>query len=615
MRPADSCIAVPCLTRRRFAALSGAALAACGPASHRADSVWKPAWDRVLIEKFVTHEDHLFDPAQSMVTRLLGPEPRFHTRQRDRRAHPTRESLDYALALLELGGDARLQRASAVIGRVAALQEVDPSAKWYGLWGWYMEEPPARMAAPDWNWAGFNATALLLIALRHGAALSAELRERVTQSIRHAALAIARLDPNTVEASIAAMNSFVLLAAAELLSDDAMRDDAAQRLERLAHGIEESGSFAEYNSPVAARLTLMSLSRIRTYVRDTRAQQSAARIEDRLWRHLAARWDAPRLQFAGPVSRCASTDLGAPAWLEKALDARLRLLARNRAGEPLLPGDLDTAIHDVRCPEAVTQSFLAPVLPRQCRETFVRASSVQGTTWLDRAYSLGSVNRGDFWNQRRPILAYFGDASRPAHSITVRVVKDGADFASANLFSVQERNCVLALVNFRTPGGNRHVTLDAIRDGRFECGRLFLEVDVEGLPAQGQVEWTNGRLTLRSPSIHATLDLRGGRFGRFMPRARLTRASNSATLTVDLLPGDGPYRVVWSEVRDAWLALTLVLSDRPIAGSEDGCRVAEHDGVATLTWSSPAAELSLTALTRVAPIETHNAAFRSSVRA
>ena len=40
--------------------------------------------------------------------------------------HPTRESLDYALALLRSG---RKERAAAIVRRVLALQDTDPTSK------------------------------------------------------------------------------------------------------------------------------------------------------------------------------------------------------------------------------------------------------------------------------------------------------------------------------------------------------------------------------------------------------------------------------------------------------------------------------------------------------
>ncbi len=428
---------------------------------------WSAELDHALIRKAVAARDQRFDPAYNMLRVLLGPEYRYHTRLRECQAHPTRESLEYALYLLEEGTPERFVRAQRILERVVPLQVTDPASKWYGLWGWYLEEPPDRMAPADFNWADFNGALLLLVEFRHGPRLPEPLRKRVREAIGHAARSVMRRDAPMSYTNIAITGTFVTLAAGELLEDAELSAYARRRLVRLCHEIDRTGSFAEYNAPNYARVSLVNLARIRMYVRDGEARQRATRIERRLWEHLAAHWDAARLQFCGPMSRCYSTDLGYPLWLEKALRGRLRLATPdNRTGDD----DGETAIHDLRCPEDLAPLFLEPRPGRQHREWYIADPPVCGAAWFSRDYSLGSASRSDFWVQRRPLLAYFGDASRPARTVRLRVIKDGYDFASAIFHSVQERGRVLALIGFRDPGGDRHITLDPIRGGRFECG-------------------------------------------------------------------------------------------------------------------------------------------------
>ncbi len=590
---------------RREVGLLPLALSGCGggPSDARKGG-WPASWDRILVEKYVRAESELFDPKEQMVTRLLGAEYRYHTKLREQRVHPTRESLDYALGLLEIGGNDRLDRARLVIGRVLGLQVRDPKSEWYGIWGWYMEEPPDRMAPADWNWADFNGAALLLIDLRHGAKLPDELRARTREAILHAAWSVMRRNVSMSYTNIAAMGTFVTLAAGEMLGNHDLMAYARERVQRLARAIDETGSFEEYNSPTYARVTLVNLARIRMYVKDEASKRTAARIEERLWRHLAARWDAPRMQFAGPMSRCYSTDLGSPMWLDKGLQGRLGAVR-----EQMLTGDLDTGIHDLRCPESVSSQFLNPELPRQVREVFVPGREgerpVQGTTYLTKEYSLGSINRGDFWTQRRPLLAYWGDASRPARNIQMRLIKDGYDFASALLFSVQQQNCVLGLVNFRNPGGNRHISLDPIKDGAFESGRLWLELDFEGLGGGQGATLDGDRLSVESGQLKAVFEVRGGRFGSQAPRLKLTPAANSVVLTVDLLPEGGPHQVKWSAVGESWLLFTLALG----AATGGECRFTNKAGVIEADWASPAGRLGLRGSSRVAPVEEQVHAF------
>jgi hypothetical protein len=462
------------------------------------------------------------------------------------------------------------------------------------------------MAPADWNWADFLGAALLLIELRHGPRLPASLRARTLTAIGHAAASIRRRNVSMAYTNIAVKGTFVTLAAAELLNDPDLAAYALDRSRRLARQIDETGSFAEYNSPTYARVTLTNLTRIRMFVKQPEALQRAARIERRAWLHLAAHFDPARLQFAGPMSRCYSNDIGYPLWLEKALDARLRLASPEleRSGS-----DGETALHDYRCPPDLAPRFLQPPPSHQHRELFLSSPQTAGTTFFSKSFSLGSANRGDFWVQRRPLLAYFGDRARPARTVQLRTVKDGYDFASALFHSVQHQARVLGVISFRNPGGDRHISLDPINNGEFSCGRLFAELDFDGLPAGFSHSLDNQTLTLQSPVLKARFHLIATRFGALVPTLQATPAPASLTLTLDFKPAAAPRLVRWRDIPQAYAAFALELAEpgEPFASAQP-----EHSldsGHLSLRWG----DLALTALARPAAAAAHQAAFSASI--
>jgi hypothetical protein len=588
--------------------------AACAPGPRG----WRKEWDRILIEKAVLIEDQRYDAAERMVSRNLGPEYRYHTKMRERRVHPTRDSLEYALCMLELGGQERAERAAGVIDRVVNLQVADPQSKWHGIWGWYMEEPPDKMAPADWNWADFNGSLLLLIEFRHGGKLDDAPRARVREAIRRAAASIRRRNVSMSYTNIAIKGTFVTLAAAELFKDEDLGGYARDRMVRLCAEIDRTGSFAEYNSPTYARVSLTNLTRMRMFLRDPGMLKRAEALERRLWLHLAAHWDAARAQFAGPMSRCYATDIGHPVWLEKSLDGRLGLATPDNRSPERGGSDGETGIHDYRCPEDLAVRFLKPSEPRQHRELFILGdggAATHGTTYIGRGFSLGSVNRGDFWVQRRPLLAYFGGASRPARNIAMRVVKDGYDFSSALLHSVQERNCILGAVGFRNPGGDKHISLDPIENGEFQCGRLFLELDFEGL-AEGFKYASNERMaTVESRDLCACFAVPVARFGGYTPALRATPSTQSLVVTLDFLPPGPARKVRWAEVSDAYAGFALALGEDRSISEEFAKRPVRHrvdSGILKLDWDSPAGALALECLARAAPVEAFRPAFKET---
>jgi hypothetical protein len=605
------------LTRRAWIGSSVLAAAGCG--RDKPESGWPAAWDRILIEKAASTEAPRFDEKEALVTRLFGPGYRYHTKLREGRVHDLRASADYALALLELGAKTGLVRAEQILNRVCALQDTDPVSKWYGLWGYYLEEPPAQMAEADWNWADFLGGTLLLVDIRHGDRLEAGLRGRIRDSIHYAVLSVQRRDVTTNYTNIAVKGTFVCAAAAERLGLADLPEYARQRMARIEAYIGESGSFAEYNSPVYAEVTLTDLTRMRMYLRPGPVRDGAARIEGLLWLHLARHWDGFRKQFAGPMSRCYETDLGEPFWLEKSLGGRLGLANPALRGQY---GDLDTAIHDFRCPEQLAGAFLqsssyfrreAFLAPQAGRVAGTSCRPVQGATFVGRDFSLGSVNQGDFWVQRRPLLAYFGGPERPARIVRLRMIKDGYDFASGLVWTVQQDGNLLGLVNFRSPGGDRHPTLDPIRNGEFPCGRLFLELTFEGLAEGFSFRKEGDTGSIGGGDIHAAFQLRGGRFQSRSLQLEGSSTSRTATYTVDFKPPEPAGPVRWANTGEAWAVFTLALSGQPLDPSAWPCHIDEAPGRLHARWDTPSCSLEVSGLSRVVTIEAHQSSFGEKI--
>jgi hypothetical protein len=462
------------LTRR-----SAAHLLSCAAARALAVPGWTSEWDATLIDAAVARAADTFDAREMMLRARVGPEYRYHTTLRSVDVHPTRETLNYAWFLFEAG---RAELGVKVADRVLALQDTDPASKWYGLWSYYLEEPLPRMAPADWNWADFNGSYLVLMELRHGSKMPAGFRERVRQAIRHAAVSIRRRNVGMGYTNIAVQGTFVTLAAGELLGDAELKAYATDRLRRFCAHVDETGSFAEYNSPTYASVTLANITRMLMNVRDEASLSLVRALHRRAWLHLASHWHAPTRQLAGPMSRAYSTDIGRPLWLQKALDNRIVWTTLAELKSRTRGGDAEVATLDLKVPADMLPMFLDLRAARQHREVFIAGRDgvrpVQGTTFLSPVYTLGSANRSDFWVQRRPLLAYWGAAAKYAQ---LRFLKDDYDFSSALLYSVQEANYVLAAVCFRTPGGDKHISLDPLPP-EFPARLMRLRLDLpEGM--------------------------------------------------------------------------------------------------------------------------------------
>jgi len=182
---------------------------------------------------------------------MLGVEwhgPGYHTRVPNGAwAHPTRESLAYALDLLRTGEGWRVERAATIVRQVLTLQDTDPLSPTYGIWPWLLEEPLAAMAPPDWNWAD---------------ALPGDLAAEMRASLGHAAWSIFRRNVRLGYTNIAIMGAGVALAAGTLLDEPRLVEYGRRRLRALVEYTADQGGFAEYNSPTYTLVALRECSAI-----------------------------------------------------------------------------------------------------------------------------------------------------------------------------------------------------------------------------------------------------------------------------------------------------------------------------------------------------------------
>ncbi|MFB7914493.1 hypothetical protein [Streptomyces sp. NPDC056061] len=555
-----------------------------------------PAWsaaeyDRALLRAALSGGDRRWDPEANLL-QVEAPYNPIHTHIKGGLAHPTRNSLQYALLLLERDAPGDAERAHAAILRVAELQDRSEENPTYGIWGYYAEEPAAEMDPPDWNWADFLGIHLLLIHARHGDRLPAPVLDELRESVRHAAASIVRRNVPMTYTNVAVMGTFVALAAGRLLDDEALFAYGTDRMTRLCEAIDITGSFTEFNSPSYWGVVLQTLTLIREHVRDERVLELNDRLHDRLWLHFLARWHPPTRQLSGPMARCYSNDLGVPPFLVKAV--------RGALGTPEIApvgGEMSVGVHacvDYRMPPWAAARLAALEGEHEHRELFAASPHPEtGTTWLDPVTTLGSVNHQDTWLQRR---ALFGHWVRPDGSpghLHVHLVKDdGAedfDFASGVLSTVQSGPHVAWLAGFACPAGDRHHHLDMIEPGdRFRARSLRLVVDMIGAPPVPEVIEVEGGAELDLGTARLELRLAGGAFGGRRPVVRLVPHADGARIEIVLFESPTPAELDWATVGDAFAAgsLSLVPSGTE-RGREPDPEVITTGDHAEVRWTTP----------------------------
>lgn len=522
---------------------------------------------KTLLMRALERYEASYDPQERMVKGRFSS-PGYHTTLKGGTVHRTNESLHYAVALLDSGREEYLRRAEDILRRVTALQDQNPQSRTYGIWSWFLEEPLEKMSPPDWNWADFCGHALAQVAMDHRARLSPDVMRMVDQSLQHAARSIQRRNVTPSYTNIAALGTYVTTVAAELYGLADLRQYARDRLKRFHDYTMEQGAFTEYNSPTYTVVTLRVLSQFLNDVRVPETRRMAEALHRMAWEEIAHHFHPPTRQWAGPHSRCYHTLLQS---------STLRQIQRGLGQAPEATADYVPSLDEHRvplnCPDDLRPLFASLDRPRSVVKVFrPGAIPIVGTTYLHPKYALGSVNRGDLWNQRRALVAYWGDAARPAY-LHVRFLHDGYDFAAAQFFSAQHEGTAVAAMNFAVDGGDTHISLDRIKDATINASDLRLRVELGGAlgdvpispPAgvPGEVDIVcGGGIVVRVAVPYA-------QFGQWPGRWAVTQTDGRRG--IDIVFYEGPQRRVrLDELQTAVAALCVSIrdDDRQPAGAQ-----------------------------------------------
>jgi len=609
---------------------------------------WTAEWDMALLKAEVARIDRGFDAKESMTTSRRGPDYNYQSNLRSMVAHQTRESLEYASLLLYFEDAAKTERAIAILERVLPLQVQDPASPYFGLWSWYLEEPVDKMHSADFNWADFIGSILLNVLLVHEKRIPAELAKKVRTALKYACVSIRRRNVSPYYTNIAFQGTYVTLAAGELLGDTDLLEYAKQRFVRLSATVDQSGSFAEYNSPTYMAVTLENLSRILMYVRDPDSRVLAEKLNGRAWKQIAEHWHAPTMQLAGPMSRAYSNDIGSPMWIQKGTNNQVRFLTVEQIETAAPSGEASIPTVDFLCPEELLPLFGAT--PRhQHREVFIAGTTlvdnldvstrvspvapVEGTTLLTPSFALGSANRSDFWIQRRPLIAYWGDAARPPKCLQLRVVKDDYDFTSGLFYSAQNQGSVLGSVRFRSDGGDKHPSLDRIQNGMFSLSEMRVELLIQQWKATNRILVDGKPLASGQDSVSVTsrIAIDAGevkiffkaRYAHFIEPAtvlRFEQKNENRTISVEMMKADTPQTVHWNDLTAAGCDFTLWMNDSAKSLEKVDAEFAamnfneiSEDVTREVRWASANGLLSVKTATRVEQVARMDEAYEARI--
>lgn len=427
--------------------------------------------DKAILTDLLTDLNERYDPDMKMLTRKLTGW-NYHTDAESGTFHEIRSSFNYAVMLLDQGEEENKMRAFDIIGKTISLQDQDPNSRSCGVWPYYLEEPLATKKAPiDYNWADFNAVSLLDVWMGHQNEIPEDLKAEIKNSLILAAKSIQKRNVGPGYTNICIMGTYVTYMVSNLFDIPEMKDYAQHRLNNFYNYTLDKGGFTEYNSPTYTIVALDELFRMKSHVVEPADKKQVDSLYYIGWETIARHYHKSSGQWSGPHSRSYST-LVSPSFysiLQEASDGKIDMgVAQKR-------NDVKIKHH---IPNALLNYFLNPDYPRTERDVFEKNEpQIIGTSYLSNDYAISSVTRSSLWNQRRPLLTYWGEVRNP-HYLQPRFLHDSYDFSAASMYTKQSENNVLAVINFITNGGDKHISIDRLQNGKFRASDLRLRFEL-----------------------------------------------------------------------------------------------------------------------------------------
>lgn len=337
---------------------------------------------QALFEANLERLDRSFDPQVNL------------NQMRPGGVHDHKQSLVYALGLLDRGAPADVERAEKIIAAALTTQNLVEGSYRYGNFKWLFEQETVT----DINAVQFCLWYLIDILRRHDGSVSDDLRERMRAALAAGLVELDKLNVPWHYTNITLLQIGSLILGGEYLGESHAyySEKGYALLARLVDVSNTNGAVFEYNSPGYCGIDIDALARIATHCRNPQAAVMATVHEERIWAHVAMRLHPATRKLAAPWSRGYYPQLcGMPSGVE-ALFFRVTDDASFMAPSPYYKERVDGAgfLRDLgyrySCPEYLRQLILEKPLPYYVRELTNRGGGNDITTFVTHDYAIGT---------------------------------------------------------------------------------------------------------------------------------------------------------------------------------------------------------------------------------
>ncbi len=363
--------------------------------------------------------------------------------------HLTRETVYAAAAMLGSDRPDLWEEAARALARVMPFQEVDENAAAFGNFPRLIERPDDFSAQ---NIGGFIGGELILILQLYRDRLPPPLVSDLESVLKRTAERGRRYNPPVTASNIVTKAVAVGLLADEMLGAPAAGEWAARRLRELHAHTQQTGLPTEYNSPTYNGVVIKALSLLRAYLRNAELRPLVEDIYLATWRELALNYNPDLQLWTGAAARRYEDVFSPGALLQSATDNDLFFGEHSFSELPApMPERFRPFFEPLARPVSRRFSVLAP-RPAARIEDQQSPTPLVATVYHSPNFSLGSLNRADLWDQRRPLVAYWGKRDE-AGFFRLTSPSQAAGLLAAQTHTLQSQGEAVVVVTFITDVG------------------------------------------------------------------------------------------------------------------------------------------------------------------
>lgn len=509
----------------------------------------------------------------------------YHSSLENNIVHIVSHSIDYAAALLYSDRPENRDTAIKIVNKILSLQDTNKTSPTYGIWPYFLEEPLDKMKSPDWNWADFIGKVLIQLLIDHKTCFPNEMIKRIETAVYYASESIMIRNIGPDYTNINLMGAFVTVKAGELLNNDVFISYGKARLKKELEFVTANGGFSEYNSPTYSILAIEEIGRMLKYFSDSECLHMAHELNDIEWRCIANHYHSPTKQLSAPHSRCYAniSDKNLVSFIHIGTEMKLNLIDNSELSVGLLWNKIV-----IKCPDKYYKYFEPLSEPRLFREKFYKGIDIisedeirvlvekgthqlEATTYMNQYFSLGSFAKYDLWNQRRPLMAYWGTPEECSY-LKLRCMHDDQDYCSAMLSTSQMHNHVVGGVYFVKDHGDYHFILDPLKDGKINAKKLSLKFEIGGFIDDINIptDITLGKaFDIKTDQVDIRINLMFCSFGN--EDVKIVTGKDNSTCWVEIIIYQGEEKIFdFNQLSSTAFVFGLSIFDRKIC-IEDTC--------------------------------------------